>query len=266
MDMVTNTYRKGTTIMPKQIAVAGKGGTGKTTLAALIIRYITEERPGKSILAVDADANANLNEALGFDVINPISEILTETKDPKKVPTGMTKDMFVEYRLHTALAESDKYDLIVMGNPQGPGCYCFPSDLLRKHLENLRDNYDYVVIDNEAGLEHLSRRIMSDIDTLLVASDSSARGVRSARRVHEIVKSVDLDVKQMGLVISRIQKEGDVEALKEEIEKTGLSLLGKIPMDLNVSEFDLKGIPLFDLPADSPAYVAVKEMLDKMDI
>ncbi len=252
--------------MPKQIAVAGKGGTGKTTLSALIIRYIIEERPGKSILAVDADANANLNEALGLEGISPISDILAETKDPKKVPEGMTKDMFVEYRIHTAIVESKHYDLIVMGNPQGPGCYCFPSDLLRKHLENLRDNYDYVVIDNEAGLEHLSRRIMSDIDTLLVTSDSSARGVRSAGRVHEIVKSVKLDVNQMGLVVGRIINEADVESLQEEIEKTGLNLVGKIPMDPKVSEYDLKGNPLFDLPGDSPAYLAVKEMLDKLDI
>ena len=252
--------------MPKQIAVAGKGGTGKTTLSALIIRYIIEERPGKSILAVDADANANLNEALGLEEFNPISDILAETKDPKKVPEGMTKDIFVEYSLHNALIESDSYDLVVMGNPQGPGCYCFPSDLLRKHLENLRDNYDYVVIDNEAGLEHLSRRIMSDIDTLLVTSDSSARGVRSAGRVHDIVKSVKLDVKQMGLVISRILNEGDVEALQEEIQKTGLDLVGKIPMDPKISEYDLKGTPLFDLPADSPAYLAVKKMLDRLQI
>jgi len=252
--------------MPKQIAVAGKGGTGKTTLSALIIRYIIEERPGKSILAVDADANANLNEALGLEEFNPISDILAETKDPKKVPEGMTKDIFVEYSLHNALIESDSYDLVVMGNPQGPGCYCFPSDLLRKHLENLRDNYDYVVIDNEAGLEHLSRRIMSDIDTLLVTSDSSARGVRSAGRVHDIVKSVKLDVKQMGLVVSRILNEGDVEALQEEIQKTGLDLVGKIPMDPKISEYDLKGKPLFDLPADSPAYLAVKKMLDRLQI
>ena len=252
--------------MPKQIAVAGKGGTGKTTLSALIIRYIIEERPGKSILAVDADANANLNEALGLEEFNPISDILAETKDPKKVPEGMTKDIFVEYSLHNALVESDSYDLVVMGNPQGPGCYCFPSDLLRKHLENLRDNYDYVVIDNEAGLEHLSRRIMSDIDTLLVTSDSSARGVRSAGRVHDIVKSVKLDVKQMGLVVSRILNEGDVEALQEEIQKTGLDLVGKIPMDPKISEYDLKGKPLFDLPADSPAYLAVKKMLDRLQI
>lgn len=252
--------------MPKQIAVAGKGGTGKTTLAALIIRYIIEERPGKSILAVDADANANLNEALGLEIISPISDILAEIKDPKKVPQGMTKDLFVEYRLHNSLVESSRYDLIVMGNPQGPGCYCFPSDLLRKHLENLRDNYDYVVIDNEAGLEHLSRRIMSDIDTLLVTSDSSARGIRSAGRVNDIVKSVGLEVKQMGLVVGRIQKEGDVETLQEEIQKTGLTLVGKIPMDPNVSEYDLKGTPLFDLPADSPAYSEVKKMLDKLEI
>ncbi|PKM79285.1 MAG: carbon monoxide dehydrogenase, partial [Firmicutes bacterium HGW-Firmicutes-13] len=169
--------------MPVQIAVAGKGGTGKTTLASLLTRYIIKEKPGRSILAVDADANANFNEALGIEVTSCISDILEETKDPRKVPTGMTKEMFVEYRLHSTLVETENIDLVVMGNPQGPGCYCYPSDLLRKHLERLRDNYDYVVIDNEAGLEHLSRRILSNIDVLLVTSDATARGVRSAGRV-----------------------------------------------------------------------------------
>lgn len=252
--------------MPVQIAVAGKGGTGKTTLASLMVRHIMQEKPGKSILAVDADANANFNEALGVEVTSKISDILAEIKDPRKVPSGMTKEMFVEYRLHTTLVESDRFDLVVMGNPQGPGCYCYPSDLLRKHLENLRDNYDYVIIDNEAGLEHLSRRIISDIDVLLVTSDTSARGVRSAGRVHEIVKSVNLDVKKIYLVINKTQAESDVENLKEEIEKTGLTLIEQIPLDPKIAEYDLKGIPLFELPEDSPSFLAVEKLFRKLNL
>ncbi len=252
--------------MPKQIAIAGKGGTGKTTLAALITRYIAEEKPGNSILAVDADANANFNEALGLEVDSCISDILEKTKDPREVPTGMTKERFIEYNLHTALLETDNYDLVVMGNPHGPGCYCYPSDLLRKHLETLRENYDYVVVDNEAGLEHLSRKIVSDVDVLIITSDSSARGIRTAGRVFEIVKSVKIKVEEIYLVVTKAQNEEDVENLKEEIEKTGLTLAGQIPLDPMVAEYDLKGKPLVELPEDSTAYDAVKRLGKKLNL
>ncbi len=252
--------------MPKQIAVAGKGGTGKTTLASLLVRYLAEEKPDKDILAVDADANANFNEALGLEVKGCISDILEDTKDFRKVPQGMTKEMYVEMQLHHSMTETEKYDLVVMGNPHGPGCYCYPSDLLRKHLENLRDNYDYLVVDNEAGLEHLSRKILPGVDVLLVTSDATARGVRSAGRVYEIVKSVNLDVKEIYLIITKAQKEEDVENLKEEIEKTGLTLGGQIPLDNQVAEFDLKGTPLIQLPDDSPAYQSVKRLAKKLNL
>lgn len=252
--------------MTVQIAVAGKGGTGKTTLSALLTRCIVEERPGKSVLGVDADANANFNEALGLEVEKTISSILEETKDPRKVPAGMTKELFVEHNLHMSLVESKNYDLVVMGNPHGPGCYCYPSDLLRKHLEKLRGNYDYVIVDNEAGLEHLSRRILSDIDYLVVTSDASARGIRSAGRVHDIVKSVNLVFKDIFLVVSRVQSPGDMEELRGEIEKTGLKLAGTVPLDPLVTQYDLKGIPLFQLPDDSGAYQAAKEIFRFMDL
>ncbi len=252
--------------MPKQIAIAGKGGTGKTTLCALITRYIAEEKPGKSILGVDADANANFNEALGLEVDTTISDILEKTKDPREVPTGMTKERFVEYNLHTALLETDNYDLVVMGNPHGPGCYCYPSDLLRKHLETLRENYDYVVVDNEAGLEHLSRKIVSDVDVLIITSDSTARGIRTAGRVYEIVKSVKIKVGEIYLVVTKAQAEEDVENLKDEIEKTGLTLAAQIPLDPLVAEYDLKGKPLIELPEDSAAYKAVKQLGKKLNL
>lgn len=238
--------------MTMRIAVAGKGGTGKTTLAALLVRYLMEEKKGKDILTVDADANANLNEALGLEVEETVSSILEDTKDPKAVPSGMTKDVFVEYRLSRAMVEEDDFDLLVMGNPEGPGCYCYPNDLLKKYLETLSKNYDYMVIDNEAGLEHLSRRLLPMVDLLLVTSDATARGIRSAGRVKEIVEKVKLEVTKMGLVISR-SRDGEAQSLNEEIKKSGLELLGEIGYDSKVAEYDLNGRPLLSLPDDSRA-------------
>lgn len=249
--------------MTMHIAMAGKGGTGKTTLAALLIRYLLEHRPGKAILAVDADANANLNETLGLAVSETIGTILEDTKKPGAVPTGMAKDLFVEYRLSRALVETDNFDLLVMGNPQGPGCYCFPNDLLKRYLDRLSRNYDYVLIDNEAGLEHLSRRLLPRADLLLVTSDAAARGIRSAGRIKEIVENVKIEVGKMGLVISR-GRGGEAEQLAAEIEKSGLTLLGEIPYDAAVTEYDLAGKPLLELPADSAAWQAAGSLFQEL--
>ncbi|MBS4021792.1 MAG: AAA family ATPase [Dethiobacter sp.] len=249
----------------KQIAIAGKGGVGKTTFTALMLRYLVKNKPGKSILAVDADPNANLNEALGLEVENTISTILEDTKKPNAIPTGMTKEVFIEFKLQDALVETKHIDLLVMGNPQRSGCYCYPNDLLRKHLETLRKNYDYVAVDNEAGLEHLSRRIISEVDTLLVVSDSSARSIRSAGRVHEIVKAVGLDVKELYLVVTKVQGQ-EVEELQSEIEKTGLTLIGAIPLDPLVAEYDLKGKALIDLPDDAASIIAADKIFDKLSL
>lgn len=251
--------------MTIRIAVAGKGGTGKTTLSALLIRYLIETKPGKSILAVDADANANLNEALGIEVLETIGTILEDTKKPEAVPTGMTKDIFIEYRLSRAMVEDKSFDLVVMGNPQGPGCYCYPNDLLKRYLEKLSKNYDYMVIDNEAGLEHLSRRLLPMIDLLLVTSDSSARGIRSAGRVKDIVENVQIAVSKMGLVIGR-SREGDAAQLEQEVNKTGLNLFGEVAYDPMVVEYDLKGKALLSLPEDSAAVKATRDMFKRLEL
>ncbi len=251
--------------MTKCIAVAGKGGTGKTTLTALLVRYLLRKRPGKSILAVDADANANLNEALGLKVMETIGTILEETKKPNAVPTGMTKDIFIEYRLSRALVETDHYDLVVMGNPQGPGCYCYPNDLLKRHLERLAKNYDYMLVDNEAGLEHLSRKLLPKADLLIVCSDTSVRGIRSARRVREIVENVKIEVGRMGLVVCR-GRGGEAEQLEKEIKDSGLNLFGELPYDPLIEEYDLAGKPLLDLPDDAVAVAASALLFDGLSL
>jgi CO dehydrogenase maturation factor len=247
------------------IAVAGKGGTGKTTLTALLLRYLTTHYKNKAVLAVDADANANLNEALGVDLEETISEALEATKDPRLIPAGMPKGMFMEMRASQALVETDQIDLLVMGNPEGPGCYCYPNDLLRLYLEKLRTNYDYVLVDNEAGLEHLSRRIIDNIDCILITSDATARGIRSAGRVYEIIKSVKIDARKIYLVITKT-RDGEDRTLEEEITKTGLELLGTIPMDNLILEYDLQGKPLFQLPKDSPALQAVEKIAQGLNL
>ncbi|HAI20366.1 MAG TPA: carbon monoxide dehydrogenase [Clostridiales bacterium UBA8153] len=248
--------------MPLHLAVAGKGGTGKTTLAALIVRYLVERGKGP-VLAVDADPNANLNEAMGLEVTGTIADLLASMKDGYSVPPGMTKDMYIEYRLNAALTEGEAVDLLVMGGPEGPGCYCFPNDVLKRYVQRLSANYRYLVMDNEAGLEHLSRRIAQDVDVFLVTSDATARGVRSAGRVKALIDALSTRVGRMYLVLTRAGA-GDERQLREEIERTGLELAGIIPADPLVSQYDLEGRPLSGLPAGAAAVRAVEQLCDRV--
>ncbi|KXS44574.1 MAG: CO dehydrogenase maturation factor [Candidatus Frackibacter sp. T328-2] len=244
------------------IAVAGKGGTGKTTFTSLLTRTLIKngETP---ILAVDADANANLNEALGMDIYTTITKLLNEFKEMKgRPPGGMDKASYVEYQLKSSIVEEEDVDLLVMGGPTGPGCYCYPNDLLKGFLSDLSDNYPYVLLDNEAGLEHLSRRTTQDIDILFVISDASARGIRSAGRVKDIVEDIKLNIDQLYLIITKAP-DNVTEALGDEIKKTGLEMAGTIPHDPKVAEYDLHGNPLIELPDDSLAVKAVEEIVGK---
>lgn len=250
--------------MTKQIAVAGKGGTGKTTFTSLLIRYLIEHQK-RPILAVDADPNANLNEALGMGLGETISDIIARTKDPHGLPAGMTQEPYIEYKLQAALEETKDVDLLVMGGPDGPGCYCFPNNILRKHLEILADNYAYVVMDNEAGMEHISRRVTGNIDILFIVSDASARAIRSAGRVHELVKKLNSRIKEIYLIVTK-NHAGDIETLQQEIAATGLDLIGTIPYDAEVARYDVEGKPLIELPATSGAVIAVNQICSKVNV
>ncbi|MDP2872444.1 MAG: AAA family ATPase [Bacillota bacterium] len=252
--------------MPKYIAVAGKGGTGKTTVAANLVRYLAGREDGRSVLAIDADPNSNFGEALGLAPRGTIADVLEETKQTKELPAGMTRQGWIQYRLSQLVEESDRFDLLTMGTPEGPGCYCYPNDLLRGHLSALGANYGYVVIDNEAGLEHLSRRVEQEIDVLLVVTDPTARGVRSAGRVTEIIRNLKTKVSDSYLIVNRATSGGDLAALDGEIERTGLKVAGTIPEDPAIREYDLRGTPLTELPVDGPAVRAMRELFARLPL
>jgi CO dehydrogenase maturation factor len=249
--------------MGKVIAMAGKGGTGKTTLSALIIRYLQKRGLGP-ILAVDADPSSNLADALGLAVrrsLGTVREDFFETKG--KLPPGMTKETFLEMKLHEILVESPGLDLLVMGRPEGPGCYCYANNILRRHLDLLVKNYPFVVMDNEAGMEHLSRRTTQGVDYLLFLSDYSITGIRTVGNIQELIDELKLSVKEKHLVVDRAPERLD-PGFSQEIQKQELDLLGTVPVDPFISEYELQGKSLLDLPDKSPAVQVVTEMMGKM--
>jgi len=247
----------------KVIAMAGKGGTGKTTLSALIIRYLRSNGHGP-ILAVDADPSSNLADALGLPVkqsLGTAREDFFETKG--KLPPGMTKETFLEMKLHEILVESEGLDLLVMGRPEGPGCYCYANNILRHHLDVLVKNYPYAVMDNEAGMEHLSRRTTQGVDYLLFLSDYSIKGIRTVGKIRELIDELKLSVKERHLVVDRAPRELD-SGFSREIQAQGLNLLATVPVDPFISDYEMKGKPLLSLPDESPAVQVVAEMMGKM--
>jgi CO dehydrogenase maturation factor len=246
--------------MSFQIALAGKGGTGKTTVATMVIRYLLHKGL-TPVLAVDADANANLNEMLGVEVLKTLGDARETMK--ASVPTGMTKETFMEYKVQEALIESEGFDLIVMGRPEGSGCYCYANTLLTKYLDILLKNYRAAVVDNEAGLEHISRLTTRDVDLMLVVTDPTKRGVLTAERIRDLTQELSLNIGGLKVVVNRSPGELDAK-LESEIRARGLELAGVIPADENVGEFDLEGRTLFDLPSESPALVALYEIMDSI--
>lgn len=246
--------------MPFTIGLAGKGGTGKTTIAGLLIKYLIEK--GKTpVLAVDADANANLNEVLGLEVEDTLGNAREEMK--KGVATGMTKDVFMEMKLEQSVVEAKGFDLIVMGRPEGAGCYCAANTLLTQYLQRLIGNYPYVVIDNEAGMEHISRLTTKEVDILLIVSDSSRRGIMSAARISQLTDELGLKIGRKCFIINQA-KEGEAEALEKAAVEYGLELVGIIPEDSRIRDFDLKGVPTIELDKDSRSVVVAYDIFDKM--
>lgn len=225
----------------------------------MILRYLLDSGKGP-ILAVDADSNSNLNEVLGVEVRATIGDAREMMK--KDVPAGMTKDIWFEYKVQEALIENRGFDLIAMGRPEGPGCYCAANTLARKCLDLLTGNYRYIVIDNEAGMEHFSRLTTRDVDLLFVVSDSSRRSILTAARIRELIHELDLRIVREVLIVNRAQGELPADAL-QEIQKQKLELGGTIPVDETIYQFDLDGKPTFQLPTESKAVQAARRIFEK---
>jgi CO dehydrogenase maturation factor len=242
------------------IAIAGKGGIGKSTIASLIIRKLKEKKSG-SILGVDADPNSNLGEFLGLKPAKSIGEVLDEISANKdKIPAGMTKDRYIEYEVQTHIEEGDGFDILSMGRPEGPGCYCYVNNILRNVVGKLIKDYDFVVIDNEAGLEHLSRKTTGFADVLLVVSDQSPAGLRAAKRISELTLELKIKTKKRFLLINRSDKEID----NDKLAGMGLDYLGSIPADRQIEKISFSGDSLEELKKDSGAYSSLEKIIDKI--
>lgn len=256
--------------MSYTIAVAGKGGTGKTTICGMIIDYLVKS--GKApILAVDADANSNLNEVLGVEIETTIGEIREEVNQAENqlkspIPAGMTKADYINFKFQDVLTETKDFDMLVMGRTQGEGCYCYVNGMLKTQLQRFSDNYRYIVVDNEAGMEHISRGILPKVDTILLVSDCSRRGIQAVGRIARLVKELNLKPSVMGLIVNRVPGNVLPEGVKEEIALQELDLIGTVPHDETIFTYDNEGRPSSTVPEDSPSKAAVVEIMNKLNI
>lgn len=248
------------------IAIAGKGGTGKTTFSGLVVNYLIK-RGKKPVLAIDADPNSNLNEVLGEKInltIGELAESLTSIDASNS--SGVSKVEQMEYKINSAIVEGNGFDLLAMGRPEGPGCYCHVNHLLKNAITKLTKSYPYIVVDNEAGMEHLSRRTTGKADLLLIISDPSPRGIEAAARIKEVSQEVKLNIKNIKLVVNRVMHDKLYPETVKQIEKYGLELAGTIPLDEAILNLDGNKRPIFELPIDSLAYQRVFAILDSLKI
>ena len=256
--------------MTQTIAVAGKGGVGKTTVCGMLIDYLIKKRQ-TPLLVVDADANSNLNEVLGVEVETTLGDIREEIAQAElkgtAIPAGMTKADWAEFRFNTALVEEDDFDMLVMGRTQGKGCYCYVNGLLKTQVDKYVGNYKYTVIDNEAGMEHIARGTLPHVDTLLLVSDSSRRGIQAVGRIARMIGDLNLNPTRMGLIVNRAPGGVLNPGVKDEIEKQGLHLIGVLPQDDAVFEADCEGKPSSKIAeADSPMKKALHTVLDSIGL
>ncbi len=260
--------------MTTTIALAGKGGVGKTTIAGMVIKYLAQNQPG-SILAIDADPSSNLNMVLGLDLEWTVGEIREGMLEQVKsslaqggaamgtMPGGTSKRDYLDYQIRSSLAEGNRFDLIAMGRGEGPGCYCAVNHNLREVIDSMSRHYAYVVIDNEAGMEHLSRRTTRDVQHLLIVSDPTRRGLVAAQRIADMRKELDINVENAFLILNRIP--GVIPSdLQDYVDKMNVPVLGTVPADDELSAFEFSGRPLVDLGDELPVYQAVEEMMRKI--
>ncbi|MCB8967835.1 MAG: AAA family ATPase [Ardenticatenaceae bacterium] len=258
--------------MTTTIALAGKGGVGKTTIAGMIIKYLANKQPG-AILAIDADPSSNLNMVLGLDLEWTVGDIregmLSKVKESLlaggaamgSIDGGITKRDYIDYEVRSAIAEGDRVDLIAMGRSEGPGCYCAVNHNLREVVDTISKNYRYVIIDNEAGMEHLSRRTTRDVQHLIVVSDPTQRGIVAAERIASFRHELDIRIENTYLILNRLHGEMP-EPLQQRIGQMDIPLLGIVPANVELTAFEFSGRPLTELSDDSPVYTAVAQMME----
>jgi CO dehydrogenase maturation factor len=258
--------------MATTIALAGKGGVGKTTIAGMVIKYLEKTQPG-SILAIDADPSSNLNMVLGLELEWTVGDIredmlaqvqkslLQSGAAMGTLQGGMSKADYLDFEVRSSLAEGDRFDLIAMGRPEGAGCYCAVNHNLREVVDSISKSYRYVVIDNEAGMEHLSRRTTRDVDHMLMVSDPTQRGIVATERIARMIPDLDINVENVHLILNRVM--GDIPApLMEKIDALGVNFLGAVPASQDLMEFEFSGRPLVELGDESPVYQAVAAMME----
>ena len=253
---------------PHTIAVAGKGGVGKTTTCGMLIDYLCKKKNGP-VLVVDADANSNLNEVLGVEVetsLGAIREEMAQAELKGSIPKGMTKADYAEFKFNSALIEDDDFDMLVMGRTQGKGCYCYVNGVLKSQVDKYAKNYSYIVMDNEAGLEHVARGTLAHVDTMLLISDCSRRGVQAVARIAEMIDEMGLNPGQMGLIVNRAPNGVLDDGIRAEIEKHGLKLFGVLPQDEAVYRCDCEGTPSAKLPDTDPVKVALRGILQSINL
>jgi CO dehydrogenase maturation factor len=245
------------------IAVAGKGGTGKTTTAALIIRHLV--RAGKTpVLAVDADPNSNLAESLGIKVRDSIGSVLSDfMRERAELPPGMTRQAYLDMKFHQILEEGRDVDMLVMGCPDGPGCYCAANSILKDYFEKLSKNYPFIVVDNEAGMEHFSRKTAAHIDLLLFCTNYSLKGVRTVASLSRMVDDLKIDVGKRYLLVNRTPGALEKEFL-DGIAQAGIPFLGNMVMDPDIEESEIRGVPLVQLPDGTAAVKHFEEIMGKI--
>ena len=255
--------------MNHTIAVAGKGGVGKTTVCGMMIDYLIKK--GKTpLLVVDADANSNLNEVLGVEVDVTLGDVREEIAQAELkgnvIPKNMTKADYAQYRFNSALVEEDDFDMLVMGRTQGKGCYCYVNGILKTQVDKYTGAYKYTVIDNEAGMEHIARGTLPHVDTLLLVSDCSRRGIQAVGRIAKMVEDLNLKPSTMGLIVNRAPGGILNEGVKEEIANQGLTLVGVLPQDEAVFEADCDGKPSSKISDASPMKQALRKLMEDLNL
>ena len=255
--------------MTKTIAIAGKGGTGKTTLAALLIKLLSQKG---LVLAVDADPSTNLNQALGLSLednktVGRIREKMSEDVSKGRFSPTIAKQEYLFSKIMESLVESKGFDLLAMGRPEGPGCYCASNEFLRVSLDKLVKDYkyNYIVMDCEAGMEHISRQTTRDVDVLLIMSDPTIRGITTAARMKDLIGELRSKIGKVGFIVNRVKGELSPE-LKKAIGESGLKVIALIPEDSNMATLEMKGRPITELPQESPLQLKVKEIIEGLGL